>query len=426
MKSLTSLERIEIEVLTARQITSRYDFPLGIRKPERAYRLFTRKANQTVGFVAIDDRSRGPGLGGVRLAPGVTLPEVCGLASAMTLKSAAALLPLGGAKSGLLGTPSNLTGAGKTELIARVAEALWQIPEYVPGPDMGTDEKDMQAVYDFFSMKSGKPQHGRGGIGRPPSMGGFPIDEWGLTAHGLFAAAREAERQIPGFQISGSRVIIQGFGNVGHAVAAKLAAAGAIIVGASDVTCGLYNAKGLDINELSAARRRPYGLAGYQGATDTHLVPEALDRLLEHPCDILVPAARPDIIRETNAGRITARLILQGANNPVRHSCEGQLHRRGIANLTDFIVNAGGVIAGAVELKADRDPEFSRKIRSDGASGRLFLEKLVTRVVAENVAEVFGRQKRAGSNILWKAAAMQLAKERLTSEKLRVLPELEP
>jgi glutamate dehydrogenase/leucine dehydrogenase len=220
-------------------------------------------------------------------------------------------------------------------------------------------------------------------------------------------------------------VIVQGFGNVGSAIAAKLSAAGARIVGASDVTCGLYNAKGLDMVELSAARLRPYGLSGYQGATDTHLVPETLDKLLELPCEILVPAARPDIIRETNAGRITARLILQGANNPVRPSCEGQLHRRRIANLSDFIVNAGGVIAGAVELKADKDPKFDRQVRSDGASGRMFLEKLVSRVIADNVAEVFIRQKRSGSNILWKAAAMQLAKERLTSGRSQVLPELE-
>jgi glutamate dehydrogenase/leucine dehydrogenase len=291
---------------------------------------------------------------------------------------------------------------------------------------MGTNEADMQAIYDVFTARNGGPNHGRGGIGRPPSSGGFPIDEWGITAHGLFAAAKAAERHLSAFRIDGARVIVQGFGNVGQAIARKLAAEGARIVGASDITAGLFRPEGLDLEELSAARLRPEGLSGYREAAPARFSAEALDRLLECPCDLLVPAARPHAIHSGNVAEIRARLVLQGANNPVAPTCEIRLHERGIASLSDFIVNAGGVIAGAVELKADRDPAFDRKVRSDGGSGRHFLEKLVSRVIAANVAETFDRQRKSGMALVWKAAAIQLAKERLVTERFRVLSELEP
>lgn len=424
MKTISLPEKIQLETVALDSTSVRYGIRENAPKPEKIYRLFNPDGNETVGFVAIDNLSRGPGLGGIRLAPGVTLWEVCGLASAMTLKSAAALLPLGGAKSGLIGDPRSLSPSDKAELIARVAEAFWQIPEYIPGPDMGTDEVDMQRVYNVFSKNHGRAHHGRGAIGRPPATGGFPIDDWGITAHGLFAAAQAAEKHLPDFRIAGARAIVQGFGNVGHAIAEKLAAAGARIVGASDITGAVYQPEGLDLNELSAARRRPDGLAGYRGRIQTRFDPGTLDRLLERSCDLLIPAARPNAIHEINVTQIQAKLILQGANNPVRSICEHYLYKKGIVNLSDFIVNAGGVIAGAVELKADMDPDFDRTVRSDGASGRLFLERLVSRIIGENVAEVFDRQKKSGSKLNWRDAAVQLAKERLNSEKTRVIPEL--
>jgi glutamate dehydrogenase/leucine dehydrogenase len=366
-------------------------------------------------------------MGGTRIATDITFEEVKGLAFAMTCKNAAALLPYGGAKSGLVGDPRALAAfpALKREYLRRFAEALWNIPDYIPGPDMGTNEEDMQTIYDAFSECHGSENHGRGGVGRPPDKGGFPLDEWGITAHGLLAAAKGAERHL-GIRIEGAKVVVQGLGNVGWAIAQKLHAKGAMLVGVSDIDCALYQPKGLVIEELEAARASLLGLASYSGPLAFQFGPGEVDRLLEVPCDLLVPAARPYAINAENVRKIRARAILQGANNPVGPVCEQYLKDCGqCVNLSDFIVNAGGIIACAVEHRADIDRAFRERVRAAGADGRTFLENLVERVVGKNVDETFGRlaaNPRAAKT--WRDAAMELVLERTTDSVSEVLPEL--
>ena len=419
------------EAVRGEEIEKRFKIARNESGPECIYRIHDPADDTTWGFVAVDNLVRGRGLGGLRLAPDVTVDEVYGLAAAMTMKSAAAMLPLGGAKSGLRVDPRQFVDKPeeKRALIAMFAEALWSIPEYIPGPDMGTSETDMQTIYEVFAEKNGAPHHGRGGVGRPPQKGGFPLDEWALTAHGLVAAAVATEKHLPDFRIKDSSVVVQGFGNVGAPVAEKLAALGARIVGASDINAGLYNPAGLDVGQLLAIRKGKDGLAAYNGALKHRFDGEHLDRMMEMPCTILVPAARPHAIHPDNAPHIHTRIVLQGANNPADLVSEYFLqHRRGIICLTDFIVNSGGVIAAFIEAKADVDAAFRERVMAADGTGRSFIENVVTRIVTENIDEMFARRAtHRAKDITWREIANEMARDRLrpgVDGKLKILPEL--
>ncbi|MCX7591359.1 MAG: hypothetical protein N2255_06990, partial [Kiritimatiellae bacterium] len=415
--------RLALDVATGSEIFRRYGIRSNERGPRKIVRIFDPTDDRTWGYVGIDNLVRGPSLGGIRIAPDITALEVYNLAAAMTLKSSAAMLPLGGGKAGVIQSPlyyAKHPGLKRT-LMARLAEALYELPEYVPGPDMGTSEEDMQILYDVFAKLCGTAGHGRGGVGRPPEKGGLPIDEWGITAHGLFAAARVAERFVSNFRIDGSRVIVQGFGNVGGHIAAKLHGAGARIVGAIDINRGLFRRRGLDMKALAEARRSPDGLKAYNGPLDREFGRDELDKVLEFPCDILVPAARPDAITCLNAQRINARIILQGANNPVHGVVEYYLlKKKNTISLTDWIVNAGGVIGCAVELRMDTDADYRRKVLAAGDAGRSYLENRVWETISMNVAEIFeriGQAAKRGEEATFREQALKLAIHRLTDRK---------
>jgi glutamate dehydrogenase (NAD(P)+) len=179
MQNLPLPRRLLAEAATGAEIERRYKIPTNEFGPQCVHRIFDPTDDRTWGFVVVDNLVRGRGLGGVRLAADVTVDEIYGLAHAMTMKSAAAMLPLGGAKSGLRIEPRQLAAdpGAKRALITLFAEALWGIPEYIPGPDMGTNETDMQTIYETFAQRNGAAHHGRGGVGRPPTPGGFPLDE---------------------------------------------------------------------------------------------------------------------------------------------------------------------------------------------------------------------------------------------------------
>lgn len=147
------------------------------------------------GYIVVDDTSRGPGLGGIRIARDVHLNEVNRLARAMTLKNSSACLPYGGGKAGIALDPDQLNQEPglKRDMIGLLADALFEVPEYISAPDMGTNEVDIQQIHDHFSSLLGTSKHARGGAGRPPSKGGIPIDDWGLTAHSLYASIKTFE-----------------------------------------------------------------------------------------------------------------------------------------------------------------------------------------------------------------------------------------
>lgn len=391
------------------------------RQPEQMILVLDPETGKTWGFVVVDNTRRGPGLGGIRVAPDLTLMEVRRLAHAMTLKNSAALLPFGGGKSGLIVDPVNLnTHPGmKRDLIGLFAEALFEIDSYITAPDMGTDEKVIQQIYEIYSERLNTPHHLRGGAGRPPQNGGIPIDDWGLTAHGVVAAIKTVEAMDATFTLKGARVVIQGYGNVGAPTAGKLQQAGALIVGASDIHQALWNSRGLDVTELNRARSGPKGLAKYSGTTEKSFPPQNLDWLLEAPCDILIPAARPDAITARNADRIQCRMVFQGANAPSNKMTEYYLqNHRGIISYSDFIVNVGGVMGCAVELKMNIDSEYKNKVLATGEEGRPYLENLISKTISNNVKTIYqGMAQGDGSDAIFRDEALKLAEECLANPR---------
>ncbi len=385
--------------------------------PEQLIRVIDPATGQDWGFVVVDNTRRGPSLGGIRMAPDVTLWEVRRLARAMTLKNSAANLPFGGGKAGIVFDPEEMAqNPGlKRDLIGIFAEALFDVERYIPAPDMGTDETDIQQIYEYYSERLGTPQHMRGGASRPPDKGGIPIDEWGLTAHGLFSAVHTLETMEPGFKLEGAQVIIQGYGNVGSVTATKLSQAGAVISGVSDIHGALWHPQGLEVEELNSIRRQPGGISNYSGQVEKRFTQERIDWLLEAPCDILIPAARPDAITARNADRIKCRKIFQGANTPSNKMTEYYLHnRRGIVSYTDFIVNVGGVIGCAVELKMTMDTEYRGRVLAQGENGKTYTDQLIYDTVSNNVRNLIDRLN-GGKNddIIFREEALTLAEERL-------------
>ena len=385
--------------------------------PEREMRLTDPATGKVWGYVVVDNTIRGPGLGGVRIAPDLSLNEVRRLARAMTLKNSAANIPFGGGKSGILAEPEILNNCPglKRDLIGLFAAALFPLDDYITAPDMGTDEEDIQQIYLFNGAKLGIASHARGGAGRPLGNGGIPIDEWGLTAHSLFAAMETLEKLEPSFSLRGAKVIVQGFGNVGAHTANKCFKAGAVIAGVSDIHAGLWKSDGLDMDELNRIRFKPGGLDNYSGLLDKKLGPDKLDWLLEFPCDILIPCARPDAITARNADRIQCRTIFQGANSPSSKMTEYYLqNRRDIVSYSDFIVNVGGVIGCAVELRMAIDEPYRSKVMAHGDNGRSWIENLIYNTVAENMKSLWLKMKACnGPDTIFRELAEQLAIERL-------------
>ena len=387
------------------------------RTPEQLIRVLDPATGNIWGFVVVDDTRRGPGLGGIRMAPDITLWEVRRLARAMTLKNSAANLPFGGGKAGIVCDPVEMARnpGMKRDLIGIFAEVLFSVEQYIPAPDMGTNEKDIQHIYEHYSERLGTHQHMRGGASRLPDKGGIPIDEWGLTAHSLFAAVRTVEELEPDFKLKGAQVVIQGYGNVGSVTASKLSDVGVVITGVSDIHGALWHPHGLNVEELNSVRREPGGISNYSGQVEKRFGLDQIDWLLETPCDILIPAARPDAITARNADRIQCRKIFQGANTPSNKMTEYYLqNRRNIVSYSDFIVNVGGVMGCAVELKMTMEPSYREQVLLQGEDGKIYMERLITNTVSSNIRTLMSRlsDQKDGDRI-FREEAQKLAQERL-------------
>jgi len=278
----------------------------------------------------IDNVAAGPAIGGVRVSLAADTEICVRLARAMTLKNAMAGLRHGGAKSCIFADPG-LPETDKEVLIRSFAKAIEQLVDYVPGPDMGTDETAMAWMLDEIGRA----------VGLPAELGGLPLDELGATAYGV-ASATDVAAARAGLDLDGARVAIQGYGNVGRPAARFLAERGCVLVAVSDSRGGVSNQRGLDLDELEEIKRRPGSVVEYCA--------EPTDRdLVDVDCDIWIPAAGPDVLRGDNADRLTARVVVQGANIAVTAEAEARLHERGVVSVPDFVANAGGVICGAVE-----------------------------------------------------------------------------
>jgi len=289
------------------------------------------------GTLVVDNVARGPSIGGVRMAPDVSTGECLRLARAMTFKNAAADLPHGGGKSVLYGDPG-MPAKQKQELVRAFACALEEVEQYIFGPDMGTDEQCMGWVRDEIGRA----------VGLPRELGGIPLDEIGATGWGLLHAIKVAceyqEREL-----AGARVAVQGFGAVGSHVARFLAAEGAVLVGVADINGTVSCPDGLDVAKLLALKESGSSVVDYPAGSG--VTSGNADAIIDVPCDIWIPAARPDVIREDNVGRLQTGMVVSGANIPMTLAAEQQLHARGVLCIPDFIANAGGVICAAMEYQ---------------------------------------------------------------------------
>jgi len=293
-----------------------------------------RAATPLRAVVVIDNTACGTAIGGVRMAPDVSTEECFRLARAMTWKNAAAGLPHGGGKSVIFGDP-RMPLRQKEQVIRAFANALRDVADYVPGPDMGTDELCMGWIKD---------ETGRA-VGLPTAVGGIPLDQIGATGFGL-ACCVDVAREFIGLELKGARVAVQGFGAVGKHAMRFLAEKGAVLVAASDTGGTLMDRDGLDVQALIALKD-----AGKPLHSHPHGEKRPADAIIDVPCDIWIPAARPDVIHADNVARLQTRLMPQGANIPCTPEAEEALHKRGVLVIPDFIANAGGVICASIEFR---------------------------------------------------------------------------
>ncbi len=309
-----------------------------------------------IGYRVLHNIARGPGKGGIRYDKNVSLDEVRALAAWMTWKCAVVNIPFGGAKGGVICDPQSLSRS-ETEKITRryTAELMDQFgPEKdVPAPDMGTNPQTMAWVMDTYSM------HARHTVtsvvtGKPLSLGGSR-GRVEATGRGLMLICREAA-PLKGFTLSGSRIVVQGFGNVGSIAARMCHEAGARIIAVSDIGGGIHDPKGLDMPALIAHYEKNRSFEGFSGPQKV-----GNTELLELDCDILIPAANENQIRGKNAGNIKARIIVEGANGPTTQRADDILQQKDVLVVPDILANAGGVTVSYFEWVQDRAGFFWRE-----------------------------------------------------------------
>lgn len=331
------------------------------------------------GFLVIDNTAIGPGKGGIRMTPDVSVEEVFRLARTMTWKNALADIPFGGAKGGIIWPPAGAKAmageSGSDELkkkfIQSFARALapFMPKRYIAGPDVNTGEREMQWFVEAtgnWRTATGKPANycmtvfgkkaARKGEPSPRSLGeagrqgwrgekcGIP-HEFGSTGFGVVHATRVAA-ELAGLDIKNARVAIEGFGNVGSFAFQYLKELGANVVAVSDKNGAIYNPKGLDGAKLMALKNARKSVVAYgNGKKISH------DEIFGLPVDILIPAAVTDVINDKNKNSIKAKIIVEGANIPMQERVEEELFNRGVMIVPDFIANAGGVISSYAEYR---------------------------------------------------------------------------
>ncbi len=293
--------------------------------------------------------ARGPGKGGIRYAPDVSLDEVRALASWMTWKCAVVNIPFGGAKGGVICDPKQMS-QGELERMTRryTAELIEFIgPEKdVPAPDMNTNEQTMAWIMDTYSMHmrqtvtavvTGKPVNIGGSRGRREA-----------TGRGISVCCDVAMKHLR-MDIAGCRVIVQGFGNVGSNAAHLLYGKGYTIVGITEYDGALYNADGIDVPALLQHRAKAGTINGFADAESVDK-----DELITRECEILVPAATENVITSQNAADLRCKVLCEGANGPTTIVADDILEEKGVFVIPDILANAGGVTASYFEWVQDR------------------------------------------------------------------------
>lgn len=297
--------------------------------------------------------ARGPAKGGIRFAPDVSLDEVRALAAWMTWKCAVVNIPFGGGKGGVICEP-HLLSEGELERITRRYTA--EVSEFigperdVPAPDVNTNEQTMAWIMDTYSMHqrhtvtavvTGKPLELGGSRGRPEA-----------TGRGCMFVTIQALQRL-GLPVQDTRVIIQGFGNVGGMAARLMSRAGFKIVCIVEYDGAVYNPRGVDVQKLTDHRRETGSIRGFAGSEDVDK-----NEALLMDCEVLIPAARENVITSSNADHIKAKILCEGANGPTTFVADSILSEKKVFVIPDILANAGGVTVSYFEWVQDRQGYF--------------------------------------------------------------------
>jgi glutamate dehydrogenase/leucine dehydrogenase len=341
----------------------------------------------------------GPAKGGIRMSSLVDESMTCTLALEMTLKTALIDVPFGGGKSSIRVDPVGMHPDDKEAIIRSfVNRALRHIgPEvYVPAPDMGTGEREMGYIKDSIAYGSGQATtRGCYVTGKPLILGGIP-GRRDATGFGVVITLRElAERR--GLDLASSRVVIQGYGNVGSVVARKLADLGATVLAVSDVKGAVYASRGIDIVSLDRHVEATGTVTNFSGVKTIKG-----DQLYNLECDVFVPAAIGDVLDRKRATQIRASIVAEAANGPTTPEGDHVLNERGIDVIPDILCNAGGVFVSYLE--------YTQETQRDQWTLQDVNDRLERRM-AERFNEVWGLAERDGSTL--RTAAIKLALKRL-------------
>lgn len=324
------------------------------------------------GFRVQHNLSRGPGKGGVRYHPNVDLNEVMALSAWMTIKCAAVNLPYGGAKGGIRVDPFKLSEDELERLTRRYTSEIGLIigpQKDIPAPDVGTNAKVMAWMMDTYSMNhgttitgvvTGKPIHLGGSLGREKA-----------TGRGVYITGREVARRS-GIEVEGSKVAVQGFGNVGSEAARLFVEAGARVVVIQDHSATLFNAGGIDLAALSEWQLNNKVIAGFPGAEEI-----ASEAFWTTQMDILIPAALEGQITRERAEVLSCKLVLEGANGPTYPDADDMLTSRGITVVPDVICNAGGVTVSYFEWVQDMASFFWSESEINNRMDKIMTEAMV-------------------------------------------------
>jgi glutamate dehydrogenase (NAD(P)+) len=302
------------------------------------------------GYRVLYNTSRGPAKGGIRFDLGVSLDEVTALAAWMTWKCALVDIPFGGAKGGVICEPSRLSAGELERLTRRYTSSIMDTlgPESdVPAPDVNTNEQVMAWIMDTYSMHK---RHTVTAVvtGKPIAMGGSR-GRREATGRGVKICIKAALKEV-GMPLVGTRLAVQGFGNVGSVAATLCENEGMSVVAISDKSGGIYNAGGIRISDALDWIKRNKFLDGFPGG-------DAItnEQLLEVDCDVLAPAALENVITRKNAGNIKARIIAEGANGPTTAYADQILEDKGVFVIPDILANAGGVTVSYFEWVQNRE-----------------------------------------------------------------------
>lgn len=346
--------------------------------PERVIEVWDPK-HKVRGVVVIDNTARGPGKGGMRLVPDITTNEVFGLARAMTWKNALADIPFGGAKAGIRADPKMVNKEQVIRSFARLLAPV--IPKYyIAGPDMNTAEREMAWFADELGCRMAC-------TGKPAAMGGLP-HELGSTGYGVVQSTKVA-MEYSKHPLSGAKVAIEGYGNVGTFAHKFLEEMGAHVVALSDSKGTAYLPGGLKYETAMQVKAEKGTVTAYPGAQV-----KAAGDLFALPVDVLIPGARPNVITAANVNDVKAKMVVQAANIPMTYEMEKILSAKGIVVVPDFVANAGGVISSWVET-------------IDGTPEEMF--SIVKKKIVGNTQAVMERS--GGKDV--RAAALAIAQERV-------------